>query len=133
MKLFIGGFDIKYLLIGDADADEVKKIACEPDEYLKNIVSFLGDNDAELADISEIHALIGPGSATALRASLSVVNTLSYAMDIPMKGYSVPENWEESSIFGMIKASEAQTEWPLVPVYQHAPRITISHKDQLQR
>lgn len=133
MKLFVGGFDIKYLLVGDADFDEVQRIECEPDEYLKNIVYFLESKGSKITKISEIHAVIGPGSATALRASLSIVNTLSYSLGIYLKGYSIPENWDESSLFGIIKVSEGRVEWPLVPVYQHEPRITISHKDQLQR
>ena len=48
------------------------------------IDKILKKNKKSIKDISEIKVNLGPGSFTGLRVGLSVANTLSWALDIPI-------------------------------------------------
>lgn len=100
MILRIDGSDIARLVVND------REFAVGPEGYLAAIASVV-----EPAEITAIEVVAGPGSATALRASLAIANTLAWTLGVPINGRSMH----------------------VEPVYEHAARITPSGKDQLRR
>ncbi len=107
MILCINGTDIATLTLALQDDDGVtvreETYTTRPEEYLAHIVAFIGDDE-----VTGITVACGPGSATALRASIAIAQTLAYAKGIPIIG---------------------STE----PIYAHEARITPSKKDNLRR
>ena len=107
MILCIDGSDIATLKLafqndaGDTVRDGV--FATRPEDFLAHIVAFMGADD-----VAGIRVACGPGSATALRASIAIAETLAYAKGIPVLGGTEP-------------------------VYAHEARITPSKKDNLRR
>ncbi len=107
MILCINGTEITKLTLAlqdDAGATvrEETFVTC-PEDFLAHIVAFLGTES-----VTGVTVVCGPGSATALRASIAIAQTLAYAKGIPIIG---------------------STE----PIYAHEARITPSKKDNLRR
>lgn len=107
MILCIDGSDIATLKLAfqnDAgDTVRQEEFATCPESFLTHIVAFMGTDD-----VTGIRVACGPGSATALRASIAIAQTLAYAKSIPIIGGTEP-------------------------VYAHEARITPSKKDSLRR
>lgn len=107
MILCIDGSDIATLTLafqndaGDTVREEV--FATRPEDFLAHIVAFVGTNE-----VTGIRVACGPGSATALRASIAIAETWAFAKGIPVIGGTEP-------------------------VYANEPRITPSKKDSLRR
>lgn len=95
-----------------------------PEEHLACITQFV-----DFAEIEGIAAVQGPGSATALRASLAIANTLAMTRKISLYGVQKGTSWEEVFTADGPKDGVSYLE----PVYAHDPRITPSTKDALRR
>ncbi len=53
------------------------------------IEKILNDNNLKLADLTEIQANPGPGSFTGIRVGLTVANTLSALLKIPINNHPI--------------------------------------------
>ncbi|MBI3379759.1 tRNA (adenosine(37)-N6)-threonylcarbamoyltransferase complex dimerization subunit type 1 TsaB [Candidatus Gottesmanbacteria bacterium] len=53
---------------------------------LPAIEALLSENNIKITDLTEITVHTGPGSYTGLRVGISVANTLSYLLKIPING-----------------------------------------------
>lgn len=134
MRLFVDGRDIEYISYGDLDSGEYKKYTGESETYLRSLDSFLSTCGKTIDSLDEVHIMLGEGSATALRASLAIINTLHFVKHIPLIGYTVPKG--EEHVFQAIRSGNLSGELLpqyATPVYAHAPRITPTKKDQLNR
>jgi tRNA A37 threonylcarbamoyladenosine modification protein TsaB len=121
MKLYIDGTDIREIgLSSDRFQTLVYKDAA-PEAFLAQIDAFV---EGDIDSVKEIHAYVGPGSSTALRSILSIVNTVHLTKNIPILGY---EKTDEGPV-------EVYTDNRyLEPMYAHGPRITKSTHDNLNR
>lgn len=138
MMLYINGQDIRKLTIAlftDSIAPILETYECAPEGYLKKIDDFLSGCKKKMKDFDRIIVVIGPGSATALRSILSIVNTLAFTYGVEILGIEKTplekdENTVEAIQKGKVKFIKKDI---LLPIYSHGPRITISKKDQLGR
>lgn len=137
MMLYVNGQDIATFVLGLVDEDiRLESFSLGPEKYLKTIDTFLGDKNLSLEAVEGIVLVTGPGSATALRASLSIANSLHYAKRIPL--YSVEKDQEviDKEFLTRELIDELQpldTDAFASPVYANDPRITASNKDALGR
>lgn len=94
----------------------------------KNLLKFIFDklteNNKLWSDISEIGVFSGPGSFTGLRIGLTVVNTLSDGLSIPIVS-GTGENWQQEVLQ---KLESGQNEKIVLPMYGSEPRITVPKK-----
>lgn len=104
MMVTIDGSDIRRLVVNG------KVFDVEPEGYLAAIASVVSPSD-----ISGVTVVQGPGSATALRASLAIANTLAMTLGVPL--------YDASGVAHPY----------LDPLYANDPRITTSTKDSLRR
>lgn len=104
MMITIDGSDIRRLVVNGRVFD------VGPEGYLAAISEV-----AAPEDIEGIAVVQGPGSATALRASLAIANTLAMTLGVPLCD------------------AAGQPHAYLEPVYENEARITPSTKDQLRR
>ena len=138
MKLYVNGQDIAQLVLGIIGDEGVKieTFAVPAEGFLKTLDSYLRINDLQPKDIQAIIFVKGPGSPTSLRIALSIVNSLHFALRIPLVPIEKdPVMTDEEVLTAALIASSH----PLpqgtyaTPVYMHAPRITVSTKDALGR
>lgn len=126
MILFIDGSDITRLTLGRASINdrqqwqitETVTSDVRPEGYLAAIDNFIGQET-----IASIIAVTGPGSATALRASLAIVNAISLAQGVSLYGVDIADT------AGELPSASAV----LLPTYHHDPVITVSTRDSLLR
>ncbi len=125
MKLYVNGQDIRQLVVADVEQGEPTIVETEPEGYLKVLARYLDD-------VSEIYAVVGPGSATALRSILTILQTVHFVQGTPLFAIEKEPDEDDTSTIARAQADATPVD-TLVPIYQHSPRITISHKDALGR
>lgn len=140
MILYINGQDIKQFAIGfiGKDLHEPVRLIIEttPDAYLGHVHDFLKESNKMISDVEKIVAVVGPGSATALRTTLSIVNTIGFVEGIQLVGVEKDMMEDDHETVQKINDGEAkivEVNEFLEPIYAHSPRITKSNKDQLKR
>lgn len=92
MRLYINTSDNKKIIIG-LDKKRWKFETKEPksQRLLELIDKTLKKQKKSLKDVAEIEVNSGPGSFTGLRVGISVANTLSWALKIPINGKKAGE------------------------------------------
>ncbi|MCH8049720.1 hypothetical protein IH979_03375 [Patescibacteria group bacterium] len=139
MMLYVNGQDIKQItfgIVGTSVKPPVRTVQIGPEGFLSALDDFLKDNHQTVKDIKRIFAVIGPGSATALRATMSIVNTIRFMTKIQLIG--IEKNPLEQDV-DTIKAINQGKIKPvikgelLIPIYAQPARITLSTRDYLGR
>lgn len=133
MNLFIDGREIKEFTVGDIETNEYKKYSAEPHEQLKCLDEFLEGCGKSIDSVEELHIIKGKGSATALRTSLAIVNTIQFVKHIPVYTYVYEQG---VPCFEEIVSGNARGELAtgyVTPEYAYAPRVTPTKRDQLNR
>ena len=136
MKMYVNGQDILRLILGNVESGNLSVHEGEPHTYLASMNTYLEQHGLDLKNAEELHVVIGPGSATALRAILSIMNSIHFVKEIPIHGYEKsPEISDEDCIrdIRLGRMTPIDSEAWLKPTYAYAPRITPSKKDQLNR
>ena len=137
MKLYINGQDIKKLVLADVDKEDSLFVhEGEPETFLKAIVEFLVAAKKELRDVQELYAVVGPGSATSLRAVVTIANTLAFATGVHLFGLTKDEGEQDlDSVRAIMDGTQefVSSEGMLDPFYAQAPHITASARDALKR
>lgn len=135
MMLYVNGSDIARLTLGMLSDDrsafivDPGMILSSPETCLKNIAAFVATHPE--ASLTGIVAVIGPGSATALRTSLAIVNTLGFTKGLPLYGVELAPGADDRTI--LVDLHRASVLRMLRPAYTNAARITPSAKDALGR
>lgn len=135
MMLYVNGSDIARLVLGALSDDRAKftidpmVIASTPETCLKNVDAFLAAHPEVL--MNGIVAVIGPGSATALRTSLAIVNTLGFTKGLPLYGVELAPGADDRTV--LVDLHHAPVHRMLRPAYANAAKITPSAKDTLGR
>ena len=134
MMLYVRGTDIRQLTLAGLSDDRARfvidpvHIESSPEAYLAHIAAFLCEHPERLTGIV---AVLGPGSATALRTSLTIVNAFAFARSMPIYGISLSATSDDREALIALHHIDAI---PMArPVYQHEARITPSVKDALHR
>lgn len=136
MILYVNGQDIAQLVLGVVGEDHVDVFDIPPEQALASIASVLEQRNAALEDVETIVCVQGPGSATALRVSLSVVQALAFAKEIPLVAIEKDPSASDQEIFSQITPEWLEQQKiveQIVPLYLHAPNITASTRDPLKR
>ena len=88
------------------------------------IKDILDSQKLQLSDVDGIVCFKGPGSFTGLRIGLTVSNTLSYALSIPLVARQNPK-WLEQGIKGILAG---QNDIIALPEYGEEPKTTKQKK-----
>ncbi len=137
MRIYINGQDIKQIHFADIDSSsKVQTFEVEPDSFLKVFDGFLYDIGYSIDQIKELYVVVGPGSATALRTILSIVNTCHFTKKIPLYGIEKDREISDSDVINRIKNNQiefVEHENYLFPIYERNMGITLSTRDSLGR
>lgn len=91
---------------------------------LERIESFLTQQNLSWQELNGIVAYKGPGSFTSLRIGLTIANSLSYSLHIPIVGVS-GDNW---STEGLQRLQTNENDVMVMPHYGAEPHITSPRK-----
>lgn len=134
MMLYVNGGDIAKIGLGllqddrSAFVEAPEYVPASPEEFLRTIDAYLQKHSAQINGIVVVR---GPGSATALRTTLSIVNTFAFTRSLPIFGVSLPKDADDRMV--LVELVRA-TPIPLArPMYAQPARITVSKKDALRR
>ena len=98
----------------------------EPDEHLTVLQDFLLKNKKNIKDVQKIFVVVGPGSFTASRISVTLANILAWAKGLLIFPF---ENKDEKTLKQILSEQDLETlAWqkpPVLPVYNRAPNITL--------
>lgn len=87
MKLLIDTSDSQKTIVGLGEKVLEKKSGSDKSQQVLILIDkILKDNKKSLKDITEIEVNLGPGSFTGLKIGITVANTLSFVLDIPVNG-----------------------------------------------
>ncbi|MFH1632296.1 MAG: hypothetical protein ABIA47_04780 [bacterium] len=138
MMLYVNGQDIEHVIIGVVGMEKeipLRIVDVGPEQFLKALDKFLSDAKKGVRDIKKIFAVVGPGSPTALRTILTILNTISFVQGAEL--YAVEKKPHEQDIDTLrgVKEKKIPTSKVRVlePIYTHRPKITLSTKDRLGR
>lgn len=128
MRLLLRGQDIGWATIGLARVKDQtsswRRIAIRPEAILLTIQAELKKAGKSFADLTSIAVVTGPGSATALRTSLTVVNTLAFVHGLAVVGLKAKPAAADDQVMQALAIKPARTGRVLVPDYGRAPTIT---------
>ena len=136
MIIYLNGQDIGSLSLGLVSPDiSIEHISCSPEEYLKSLDEFLRAHALTLDVIEAFVVVRGPGSPTALRSSLALVNTLAFAKGIKLYGIekAKDEADEDALIRWRSQNVTSESEEMLTPIYDREVQITAPTRDALKR
>ena len=93
----------------------------------KKIANFLNKNQKKLTDLSGLIVFTGPGSFTGLRIGISLMNALSYGLNIPIVGTSsiIDDSWINEGINRLINGYNDKI---VRPIYDQPIRTTQPKK-----
>ncbi len=135
MMLYVNGQDIRKLVVGEVNETNFVDVPFvydrEVGKELALIERFLAARHASIQEILAIITVRGPGSATALRGTLSLLNTLAMSLQIPF--YEVQKDPNEQDTDDVLRRGTLAHNQTVLPLYLHEARITTSTKDSLRR
>jgi tRNA threonylcarbamoyladenosine biosynthesis protein TsaB len=91
---------------------------------LRELESFLGQNNLGFHEVEGLFIYKGPGSFTGLRIGITTLNAYAYAREIPIVGVS-GEKWIETALRRLMSG---ETDRIILPEYGADPRITKPKK-----
>lgn len=133
--LYINGTDISYLVLGVMNQERTAfivdpvRIDVAPEGHLQEIMGFCEANACN--EPTGIVAVCGPGSATALRSSLTIANTFAFVRGLLMFRVILESGLDD--LAALIALRDSVPVAMLRPEYEHAARITKSKKGLLKR
>lgn len=87
----------------------------------ERILSLLAASGKAMSDVTLVRVHAGPGGFTTLRIGVVTANVLGYALGVPTEGVAGPL----SSLAELRERPATRaTTIPVIPIYDHPPRIT---------
>ena len=132
--LYLNGQDINQIIVGIGQEGNIEFLTktAGPEQFLAAIDRVLNAAGANVNTIEHIFVVVGPGSATALRSVLAIVNTWSFVRDIPVTPIEKLPHQTDREAWVQAQQSEGTKE-TILPVYNTAPKVSKSTKDSLGR
>ncbi|MCR4312003.1 MAG: hypothetical protein NUV56_01835 [Candidatus Uhrbacteria bacterium] len=135
MMLYVNGQEITRLVLGalknEAWVIEPVDIPVPPEGYLAAIDAFLREHTLLRTSITTLVVVRGPGSATSLRTSLSIVNAWGFAQATTIIGIEKPRDEADVAVLARVRDAAALS--MVTPFYERPAKITASTKDALGR
>lgn len=125
MHVIISPHDLTYAvfaLLEGGNVQKEQKVETTPESLLENTLAYLEREGVAIESVEGMVVVTGPGSFTALRAGLSVVNTFAFVHEIPLVAVPNPEEKILGALMEEVDLSKTQTF--VTPHYGREPNIT---------
>jgi tRNA threonylcarbamoyladenosine biosynthesis protein TsaB len=124
LALKTAGATTEISLLDDAGQVVREKSAEFGRELAEKVVAELAEISRDFSDLTGLIVFRGPGSFTGLRIGITVMNTLSYSLRVPIVG-AMGENWLSEVVK---KLKNGENDRIVVPKYGREARITRPKK-----
>lgn len=120
MMLFLSAQDINQLTIGLIDGQSLvqeKNVESDPEQFLLEIVKAVQEWSTGFQELTAIVVVLGPGSPTSLRVTVTMANTISFVCEIPVIGLVNSDRISASDLVASAKFKIPTEFEPLSPFY----------------
>ena len=127
MELFIAAQDIGSMHLGLVENETLTRdetFAVSPEEYLQTIDGFLKKHSVPVSSLTRLLVVPGPGSFTASRVSVTLANTMAFALNIPVICLPNPEKKMLKELCGSFVKADFVEQAFIAPLYDRPPNIT---------
>ncbi len=127
MDLFIAAQDIGSIHLGlgkNRTVDIEESFSVSPEEYLQTLDRFLKKHAVSVSSIGSLFVVPGPGSFTASRVSVTLANTMAFALNIPVVCLPNPEKKLLKELYNSFPKAEFVEQVFITPLYDRPPNIT---------
>jgi len=130
MYLYFNAQDFNKLVLGFFDKKiKLKKFETEPNLFLQTITNFFDTNKVDFQKVKGIAIVTGPGSFTALRSILSIVNTILLVQKIKVIEIKNETDLDDEKLFNQavvkFKKGIGSTKF-IRPHYNKEPNISFA-------
>ena len=128
MRLCLRGQDIGWLTVGlrrEAEgATQWKRFDVRPEQFLNSVLQALNAWNVAVEQLTSVAVVLGPGSFTALRDSLTIANTICYVHGLPIAGITAEQTDADDKVMDRLAEVPARLTTSAVPKYGAEPNIT---------
>lgn len=128
MKLFFRAQDISRMTVGLIEGHSLvlaKTVDAAPEEQLQQLKLAWDEWGSAWSELEAVVVVLGPGSATALRASVTIANAIGFVRSVPVIGLVNPGQLTPDKLLAgsidQIQSGSYGTFAPLSPVYDRPP------------
>lgn len=132
MYLAVSTKDISYVIFYLFSGGKCRKIEAEeivetrPEGILRALLKFMAEHNVKADNIEGVVIVRGPGSVTALRSGISIVNTLAFVTNAPLYPIECGDGVELADV--ILNANLSDAKMYTTPFYDKAPNITMPQK-----
>jgi hypothetical protein len=123
---------VEYAWLGDGDLQHHVRFSGMPEDYLGGLHTTLNDWGRRVADADRLFAVTGPGSFTANRVSVTMVNALAFVHNLPVAGLKNPDHTTLDKLVEKHDLNDLDyrsgKEGIVAPAYDRGPGITQPKK-----
>ena len=120
MYLYISAQDINELTVGLVDGQSFVRetvVESDPEHFLVKIQNALQEWETKFEDLKGVVVVLGPGSPTSLRVTVTIANTIGFAKDVPVIGLINPDRLPAADLIASNKLEIPDSFKPLSPFY----------------
>lgn len=136
MHLLLSPQDLSYAVFGLVEgvsskasmASEVLRVETRPEGILQALLTYLEERHLHPDNLDGIVVVTGPGSGTALRTGMAIINTIAFVYHLPLVAVSNAEGKDIEHLLSVMDLSKT-TDFA-VPTYDREPRITKKRSEE---
>jgi len=120
MMLFLSAQDINQLTVGLIDGHSLiqeKVVECDPESFLAEIDDAFAEWKTEFDQLEGVVVVLGPGSPTSLRVTVTIANTIGFVRQVPVIGVTNQDRVSASELVASTKIKPPDKFKPLSPEY----------------
>jgi tRNA A37 threonylcarbamoyladenosine modification protein TsaB len=120
MMLFLSAQDINELVVGLVDGQSFVKeqvVESDPEQFLVEIQKVLEEWSTKFEDLTGVIVVLGPGSPTSLRVTVTIANTIGFAKQLPVVGLVNKDRVSPADLIASTKFEIPTGFKPLSPFY----------------
>ena len=131
MFLYLRAQDLYWMSVALIEDDgtilKEKRMDSRPETILSFLWIFLEEQKVDWKKIKSLWIVNGPGSFTALRQSLTIVNSIAFVHSLPVKSVQAKSDETDRSVFNRLLKQRTKRNWQ-VPFYGAPAMITKAKK-----
>lgn len=128
MRLCLQAQDLHWTMIAVLDAKgktmHMVRQESRPETLLNLLIDLLAAWGISWDNLTSIAVVRGPGSFTAIRTSLTLVNAIGFARNLPLGSCTVPIDASDAVALKKLASARTKPSSWIVPAYGAPPRIT---------
>lgn len=135
MILFLCAQDLHLFWLGliqEKTMVNLESLAISPETYLSEVDHFLRKVQIKPEQLAGVCVVVGPGSFTSSRISLTIANTLHFVFQIPLFVLTNPDHLPPQELIALQGCGkQVSNDEYATPAYDRPPHITMPRGDKM--